>query len=198
VAALTLAELKRLDAGYRWTADGGRTHPFRGKGITVPTLREVLDAFPRVRLNIDIKQAQPSIVKPLCRMLDESGAGGRVTVASFSAQTLAEFRRECPAVATSASMDEVFALSADLQAGRGIAAGKVSFRAVQVPESLGGARGWLTAELVAAVHRGGVEVHVWTVNDEAGMRRMLDAGVDGIMTDYPDKLIALLRQTPVR
>jgi glycerophosphoryl diester phosphodiesterase len=198
VGALTLAELKRLDAGYRWTADGGRTHPFRGKGITVPTLREVLDKFPRVRLNIDIKQAQPSIVKPLCRMIEDSGAAARVTVASFNSQTLAEFRRECPAVATSAGVDEVFALSADLQAGRGINAGKVSFRAVQVPESLGGARGWLTAQLVAAVQRGGVEVHVWTVNDEAGMRRMIAAGVDGIMTDYPDKLLALLRQPATR
>ncbi|HEV2881111.1 MAG TPA: glycerophosphodiester phosphodiesterase [Pyrinomonadaceae bacterium] len=196
-SALTLAELKRLDAGYRWTTDGGRTHPFRGKGITVPTLREVLAEFPRVRLNIDIKQAQPSLVKPFCRMLGESGAQDRVTVASFSSQTLAEFRRECPAVATSASTDEVFALLADLQAGRGLATDKVGFRVVQVPETLGG-RGWLTAELVAAAHRTGLEVHVWTVNDEAGMRRMLDAGVDGIMTDYPDKLIALLRQTAAR
>jgi glycerophosphoryl diester phosphodiesterase len=198
VNSLTLAELKRLDAGYRWTTDGGRTHPFRGRGITVPTLREVLDEFPRTRLNIDIKQAQPSLVKPFCRMLDESGAQGRVTVASFSSQTLAEFRRECPTVATSAGMDEVFALSADLQAGRGIAADKVRFRAVQVPETLPGGRGWLTPELVAAVHRAGIEVHVWTVNEEAGMRRMLDVGVDGIMTDYPDKLIALLRQTAAR
>jgi glycerophosphoryl diester phosphodiesterase len=195
VSSLALADLKRLDAGYRWTNDGGRTYPYRGKGITVPTLREVLDAFPRTRLNIDIKQAQPSVVKPFCRMLSESGATGRVTVASFSSGTLAEFRGECPEVATSASMDEVFALSSDLQAGRGIAAGKARFRAVQVPESIGG-RGWLTQELVAAAHRGGVEVHVWTVNDEAGMRRMIALGIDGIMTDYPDKLIALLGKTP--
>ncbi|HEX9918693.1 MAG TPA: glycerophosphodiester phosphodiesterase family protein, partial [Pyrinomonadaceae bacterium] len=150
------------------------------------------------RLNIDIKQAQPSLVKTFCRMLGESDAGGRVMVASFSSQTLAEFRRECPAVGTSAGTDEVFALAADLQAGRGLSAdNKVRFRAAQVPETLGG-RGWLTTELVAAAHRAGVEVHVWTVNDEAGMRRMLALGVDGIMTDYPDKLISLLKQTAAR
>jgi glycerophosphoryl diester phosphodiesterase len=120
-----------------------------------------------------------------------------VTVASFSSQTLKEFRRECPEVGTSAGTDEVFALSSVLQAGRGGAAGATPFRFVQVPETVGG-RGWLTAELVAAAHRRGLEIHVWTVNDEAGMRRMLAAGVDGIMTDYPDKLIALLRQTPPR
>jgi glycerophosphoryl diester phosphodiesterase len=191
VSALTLAELKRLDAGYRWTNDGGRTYPFRGAGVTVPTLGEVLAEFPRARLNIDIKQAQPSPVKSFCRALTESGATARVTVASFSSQTLAEFRRECPTVATSASTEEVFALSADWQAGRSIAGSAA--RVVQVPETVG-ARAWLTAELVAAAHGGGLEVHVWTVNDEAGMRRMLALGVDGIITDYPDKLIALLKQ----
>ena len=196
VSALTLAELKKLDAGYRWTKDGGRTFPFRGKGITVPTLREVLDEFPRVRLNIDIKQSQPSLVKSFCRMLRERGTTGRATVASFSAQTIEEFRRECPEVATSASPGEVIALSAELESGQGIAVDKARpARIAQVPEYLGG-RQWLTAEVVAAAHRSGVEIHVWTVNDEAGMRRMLVAGVDGIMTDYPDKLIALLRQTP--
>jgi glycerophosphoryl diester phosphodiesterase len=153
-------------------------------------LREVLDAFPRTRLNIDIKQAQPSLVKSFCRTLGESGAKSRVLVASFSSQTLLEFRRECPEVGTSASPEEALALSADLQAGRDLAAG--SARIVQVPETVGG-RAWLTAELVAAAHRAGVEMHVWTVNDEAGMRRMLALGVDGIVTDYPDKLIALLK-----
>jgi glycerophosphoryl diester phosphodiesterase len=196
VKALTLAELKKLDAGYRWTADGGRTFPFRGKGITVPTLREVLAEFPSAHLNIDIKQAQPSLVKSVCRTLRESGAAAsvqsRMTVASFSSSTLEEFRRECPEVRTSASMDEVLALASDLQAGRGIAAGKTGARLVQVPERAFG-QGWLTAELVAAAHRGGLEVHVWTINDEAAMRRMLALGVDGIMTDYPDKLIALLK-----
>jgi glycerophosphoryl diester phosphodiesterase len=199
---MTLAELKRLDAGYRWTPDGGRTFPFRGRGITVPTLDEVLEEFPRVRLNIDIKQAQPSLVKSFCRTLGERGAAdsvkSRVTVASFSSETLAEFRRECPTVATSASPEEVFALSAELQSGRGIAAGRAGApRVVQVPETFGG-RAWLTAELVAAAHRGGLEIHVWTVNEEAGMRRMIALGVDGIMTDYPDKLIALLKQTATR
>ncbi|HEX8632622.1 MAG TPA: glycerophosphodiester phosphodiesterase [Pyrinomonadaceae bacterium] len=192
VSALTLAELKRLDAGYRWTNDGGRTHPFRGKGITVPTLREVLDAFPQARLNIDIKGAQPSLVKSFCRMLGETRATARVTVASFNSETLAEFRRECPDVSTAAGTEEVFALSSELQAGRGLAGGRARFRVVQVPETIGG-RVWLTAELVAAAQRAGLEVHVWTVNDEASMRRLLALGVDGIITDYPDKLLALLR-----
>jgi glycerophosphoryl diester phosphodiesterase len=193
VGALTLAELKKLDAGYRWTNDGGRTYPFRGKGLTVPTLGEVLEAFPRARLNIDIKGTPPpALVKNFCRALRESSATNRVTVASFSSQVLGEFRRECPEVATSASMEEVLALASDLQAGRDIAGDKTRPRILQVPDNAIG-RGWMEA-----AHRAGLEVHVWTVNDEAAMRRMLALGVDGIMTDYPDKLIALLKQAAAR
>jgi glycerophosphoryl diester phosphodiesterase len=196
VGDLTLAELKRLDAGYRWTKDGGRTFPFRDKGITVPTLLEVLERFPLMRLNIDIKQAEPSIVEPFCRTLSERGATGRVTVASFSSRTLAEFRRACPEVATSAGAEEVAALSAELRAGRGLlTAGRAPFRVVQVPEWVGGQSG-LTSEAVAALKRAGLEIDVWTINEEASMRRMIALGVDGIMTDYPDRLVTLLRQTP--
>ena len=196
VNALTLAELKKLDAGYRWTNDGGYTFPFRGKAITVPTLREVLDGFPQARLNIDIKGSpEPSLVKNFCRSLRESRTTANVNVASFNWQTLAEFRRECPEVTTSASFDEVLALLSDAQAGgrQGAAADKASLRAVQVPESAGG-RQLLTAELIEAAHRRGLEVHVWTINDEAGMRRLIKLGVDGIITDRPDKLIELLKQ----
>src|SRR5512136_1719024 len=54
----TLAELKRLDAGYTWTQDGGQTFPYRGRGITIPTLKEVFQAFPDMNLNIDIKPVE--------------------------------------------------------------------------------------------------------------------------------------------
>ncbi|MDQ1610767.1 MAG: glycerophosphoryl diester phosphodiesterase [Pyrinomonadaceae bacterium] len=198
VNSLTLAELKQLDAGYRWTEDGGRTFPFRGKGVTIPTLGEVLEAFPRARLNIDLKQAQPSLVKTFCRALRESRATERVTVASFASETITEFRRECPEVSTSASLDEVVALSTELQAGHGVtAADKAQVRLVQVPEKAFG-RQLVTAELVAAAHRAGLQVHVWTINEEDAMRRVIALGVDGIMTDYPDKLIALLKRTAAR
>jgi len=199
VGALTLAELKKLDAGYRWTNDGGRTFPFRGRSITIPTLREVLDAFPGARLNIDIKGSPPpALVKNFCRSLRESRATASVNVASFNWQTLAEFRQECPEVSTSAGFDEVLALLSDAPAGgqqqqQGTAADKAHRpRVVQVPESAGG-RELLTAKLIEAAHRRGLEVHVWTVNDEAAMRRMIKLGVDGIITDRPDKLIELLK-----
>ena len=69
VNSFTLAELKELDAGYKWTTDGGRTFPFRGKGITVPTLEEVFTGLPNIPINIDIKQIAPSLAAPLQFMI---------------------------------------------------------------------------------------------------------------------------------
>jgi glycerophosphoryl diester phosphodiesterase len=190
VGSMTLAELKRLDAGFRWTADGGRTFPFRGQGVTVPTLREVFAALPSVRFNIEPKQADPPIVAPLCRLIREYGMTGKVMVAAFRGSTLEQFRRECPEVATSASTSEVGAFLAVQRSGL---ANSYSppMQAVQVPERAGGVR-VLTRDFVAAAHGRNLRVHAWTVNDEADMRRLLDMGLDGVMTDYPDRLLKVL------
>jgi glycerophosphoryl diester phosphodiesterase len=192
VNSLTLAQLKALDAGYRWTNDGGASFPFRGRGLSVPTLQEVFDAFPQMRFNIDIKQEQPSLVKPFCRMIREHGMESKVMGASFKPEALDEFRRECREVATSASPADVRALLALKDGGAGGAQVSVA-QAVQVPEYAGG-RQVLTRALVEEAHERHLEVHAWTINDEAAMRRMLDLGVDGIITDYPDRLIDLLRR----
>ena len=66
VNQMTLVQLKKLDAGYGFTPDGGKTYPYRGRGITIPTLQEVFDALPDKTFNIEPKQAEPSITKPLC------------------------------------------------------------------------------------------------------------------------------------
>lgn len=190
VNSLTLARLKALDAGYHWTNDGGASFPFRGLGLTVPTLEEVFEAFPRMRFNIDIKQEQPSLVKPFCRMIREHKMESKVMVASFKPEALDEFRRECREVSTSASPADVRALLA-LKNGERRGEQVTVAQAVQIPEYAAG-RQVLTRELVEAAHERHLEVHAWTINDEAGMRRMLDLGVDGIITDYPDRLIALL------
>jgi glycerophosphoryl diester phosphodiesterase len=190
VPALTLAELKRLDAGYRWTADGGRSFPFRGQGVTVPTLREVFAALPSMRFNIEPKQSDPPIVAPLCRLIREYGMTGKVMVAAFKGTTLEQFRRECPEVATSASATEVGVFLAMQRAGL---ANSYSppMQAVQVPEWAGVVR-VLDKDFVVAAHARNLRVHAWTVNDEGAMRRFLDMGVDGVMTDYPDRLLKVL------
>lgn len=195
VNKLSFDELKKLDAAFHFSPDGGRTYPLRGRGITVPTLQEVFKALPGMRFNIEPKQAQPSLVKPLCRTIRESNLQKQVMVGSFSAQVLAEFREECPEVATSASPTEVGALLTTSATGASQQQRPLAAKAVQVPQSIGG-RPVLTRELIEAAHALNLQVHAWTINDEESMKRLMELGVDGIMTDYPDRLIALLRVKP--
>lgn len=194
VGALTLAELKRLDAGFRWTRDGGRSFPFRGQGVTVPTLGEVFAALPAMRFNIEPKQADPALAAALCRLIREHGMTGRVLVGAFSGSTLEQFRRECPEVATSAAASEVSAFLAMQRSGLGHAYSP-AMQALQVPEWAGGLR-VLTRDFVEAAHARNLRVHAWTVNAEDDMRRLTEMGVDGIMTDYPDRLLKVLGRTP--
>lgn len=190
VGDMTLGELKKLDAAFRFSPDGGRTYPLRGRGIRVPTLEEVFKALPEMRFNIEPKQDAPSIVEPLCALIRKEGMTDKIIVGSFSNSVLAEFRRACPEVATSASPTEVSKFLAMQKAGLD-GAYSPSMQAMQVPEYAGGLH-VLTAGFVEAAHRRNLEVHAWTVNDEEAMRRLLALGVDGIMTDYPDRLMALV------
>jgi glycerophosphoryl diester phosphodiesterase len=190
IQSLTLEEIKALDAGYRWSADEGQTFPFRGQGITVPTLEEVFAAFPDVALNIEIKQAEPSLVEPFCQLIREYGMSNRVLVASFHQESIKAFRQACPEVATSTGEGEVIALFALskllLEATYGPEA-----QAVQVPEYRSGLH-VLTPRFVDAAHGRGLEVHAWTINETPDMQRLVELGVDGIITDYPDRLMEVL------
>lgn len=196
VGSLTLAELKRLDAAYRWSPDGGRSFPFKGSGVTIPTLREVFEALPHMRFNIEPKQAAPSLAASLCRLIREHGMADKVLVASFSGAVLSEFRRECPEVATSAATGEVASFLTLHEAGLA-ASYSPAMQALQVPEHAGGLR-VLTRDFVEAAHGRNLRVHAWTVNDEGDMRRLVETGVDGIITDYPDRLLKILGRAAPR
>ena len=190
IHSLTLEELKELDAGYDWSPDDGQTFPHRGQGITVPTLEEVFAAFPNVPLNIEIKQEEPSLVAPFCQLIREHDMVERVLVASFHEETIDEFRTTCPDVATSTSTSEtvvLFVLSRlFLEATYGAPA-----EAAQVPEYRSGLH-VLAPRFIDAAHNRGLEVHAWTINEGDDMQRMVSLGVDGIITDYPDRLLELL------
>jgi glycerophosphoryl diester phosphodiesterase len=190
IHAFTLAELKRLDAGYRWTPDGGETFPYRRQGITIPTLEEVLEAFPGMRVNIDIKQATPSIVTPFCRMLQDYDRLEHTLVGSFHQDQLNLFRQACPEVATAAGVNEVrlfFALNRSFLDG----AFQPKAQAFQIPEYESGLH-VVTKRFIQGAHRHNVQVHVWTVDEVEEMQRLIEWGVDGIITDYPNRLMKLL------
>jgi glycerophosphoryl diester phosphodiesterase len=188
---MTLAEVKALDAGYYWTDDEGQTYPFRGQGITVATLEELFQAFPDMPMNIEIKLVENlPIVEPFCQLIRQHGKQDQILVASFHEDAMAEFRAACPEVATSASQNEVINFFARHFVGL---AGSYSppAQAVQVPEYRSGIH-ILTPRFVEDAHSRGMDVHVWTVNEAEDMQRMIDFGVDGIITDRPDILLELL------
>ena len=189
---LTLVEIKSLDAGYPWTGDSGQSHPFRGLGITIPTLDEVLDAFPSMRLNIDIKPEEPEIVPVFVQVLRDYERLDSVLVASFHDAQLERFRRLCPQTATAAGVSETRSLYILNRLGLGEIY-QPGAEAFQPPEISNGRR-VVTERFVRGAHAHNMEVHVWTVNELEDMQRLLDWGVDGLITDYPDRLLSLLRR----
>jgi glycerophosphoryl diester phosphodiesterase len=192
----TLAKLRELNAGYRWSADGGNSFPYRDLALTVPTLKEVFAAFPQMRMNIEIKQSQPSMIAPFCKMLREHKMTDKVLVASFWDGVLKEFRRQCPEVATSASTKELLTFIARNNSLTG-GSYKPEADAIQVKEKVVNYP-VVTKKFVDRVHArfNKLPVHAWTVNDLNGMNSMIASGVDGIITDYPGPLLALLGRTP--
>ena len=190
VEDFTLAEIKKLDAGYRWSPENSSSYPLRGRGISIPTLAEVFKAFPKTRMNIEIKSSQVNTIQDLCRTIRVNGMSEKVLVACFDAGRLGEFRSVCPEVATSTGASEAV-IFYWLQWAKMESAYSPSAQALQVPEAYG-SRMITTRRFVEAARARNMRVHVWTVNDMDSMKRLIDLGVDGIMTDYPEHLFKVL------
>jgi glycerophosphoryl diester phosphodiesterase len=191
VREMTLAELKRLDAGYRFTRDEGGTFPHRGEGIRIPTLEEVYDEFTEVPINVEIKGERPGIEKAVWRVIEEAGAEDRTLVVSESTPTIRRFREASGGrVATASSSAELISFYLFSRLGLSRSA-RPRYQALQGPETYHGLR-IVTPGFIRAAHGQGLRVDVWTIDTEADMRRLLGYGVDGIMTDRPDVLAKLL------
>jgi glycerophosphoryl diester phosphodiesterase len=191
VAGLTLDELREPDAGYNFSPEGGNTHPYRGLGLRIPTLAEVLREFPGVVLNIDMKADRPGIEAAVQKVLREADAEGRALVVSSRRGAVRRFRRMSGGrISTGASRWEigVFLLFSNLRLERLLIP---AYDALQVPLTYRGLP-LVTRRFVDAAHGRNVRVDAWTINEEGEMRRLLDLGVDVIMTDRPETLAELL------
>lgn len=188
VAELRLAELRRLDAGYRFTPDGGRTFPLRGKGIGIATLEETLRAFPDARVNVEIKDARAQ--RSVRETVHDLRAARRVLIAAGRRADRSLFRDHPGPTSASAEEMKSFYLLHLARAGR---FWRPRTDAFQMPERYAG-RQVLTPRFLRELHARNLAVHVWTVNDEADMRRLLALGVDGIVTDRPDVLARVLHE----
>lgn len=158
----------------------------------VPTLAEVLATWPDLRVNLDLKS--PGAVAPTVAVIEAARAWDRVCIASFSdrRRTGALARLTAP-VATSAGTGTVgrFLAAVAARSSAGVARALRAVHCLQVPERAGAVR-VVTTRTLAAAHAHGVQVHVWTVNDQGDMERLLDLGVDGLVTDRADLLREVL------
>jgi glycerophosphoryl diester phosphodiesterase len=204
IAEMTLAEVQALDNAY-WFIPGADVtpdrpaadYPYRGRAATDPdfrvaTLREVLEQCAGVVLNLDIKQTAPAVAPyeaALADLLAEFGRTDDVIVASFLDPATDAFRAVAPDVAVSAGTMATAEFWRAVQAG--VAPVVPPVAAFQVPERYGELV-VVDERFVEAAHRAGIAVHVWTVNDRDDMARLIDLGVDGIISDLPTTLVGVL------
>lgn len=183
---LTFTELRALDAGYDFSPDGGATFPFRGQGIRVPTLAEVLEAHPNAWWSIEIKQSSPSIVDSVLDVIDAANAVERVVLVAFVDQVVLDIRAKRPDVLTGMPLGEMttfLTLSTETEGDY-----EPPTRIVQPPSN------GVSAELVLRANRFDLRLHAWTVNDQSEMEELLALGTHGIMTDDPALLGQVLEK----
>ncbi len=175
------SQVRRFDAGYNHGPD--QDFPFRGQGIRVPSLEEVAGAFPDLNMVLELKADHTE--EPLWRLIRRMRLADRVIVASFADARVARMEElSGGSLATSAGEKEVARLVRAAWLGRRAATRHV---ALQIPVR-SGLVPLVTRRTVRAYHRMGTAVHIWTVDRPEQMEALLDRGVDGIMTDRPDRL----------
>jgi glycerophosphoryl diester phosphodiesterase len=172
--------LSRADAAYHFGAD--RSFPFRGRGIGVPTLADVLARFRDVPVIIEVKENTFEMARAVLDVVRAAGAVDRVCFGSFGRRVLRAIRRAEPGVATSASREEV-----RLALYRTWCRWPVStppYSGYQVPEKAGSTR-VVSPRFVEDAHRAQLGVQVWTVDTADDARRLIGWGVDALITDNP-------------
>ncbi len=206
IANFTLDEIRDMDNAYWWIAGDAVTpgraaeeYLLRGRAPAdrrygVATLEEVARAFPGVALNLDIKRTAPE-VEPyeelLANELRRLERTSSVIVASFSDDAIQAFRKLAPEVLTSAATAETASFYFALQ--EGASAPELNVCAFQVPATFGDIT-VVDEKFITAAHAMGAAVHVWTINEVDEMTRLLDLGVDGLISDTPSTLVSLLAE----
>ncbi len=194
VDEMTWEALRKLDAGYRWTADDGASFPFRGMGLRVPLLDEVLNSLPDTPMIIELKDVSDAARVRFSEAIAQSPFPERKVIASFQAESVKYIRDNNPGIATSSTAGEVlrFWVLNSLRLGFAFVPGGET---MQVPPRFQDLT-LVSTRFVSGAHRHNMDVYVWTINEEAEMKRHVDHGVDGIITDYPDLLLQVLGRGP--
>ena len=193
VRTRTAEELAALDAGYRFEGPDG-DFPFRGRGLHIPLFEEVLERFPDVALNVEIKQLDPPIEEQVVQVLNRFDARDRVLLAAGDHRIMERIRSAAPEVLSGMSAVEVADFLVRSATGD-LSDYRPAGFAMQVPVQHGAVE-IVSDTFVTAAHEVGLEVHVWTINDPGEMKRLLALGVDGLMSDDPELLWRTVRGVP--
>jgi glycerophosphoryl diester phosphodiesterase len=182
VSALTAGELAGLDAGYHFEG-------FRGAAGGVPTLGQVLRRYPAASLIVELKLNDPLLAHRAIDEIRAAGAVDRVSLGSFGTRVLRAARAYEPAIRTGSSREETRLALYRSRIRWPVA--RPAYQEFQVPEVSGSTR-VVSPRFVRDAHAAGVVVRVWTVNDADDMRRLLDWGVDSLISDRPDTAVEVV------
>lgn len=197
----SLEELRGLDAGHAFTpggvpdegSDASGEHVYRDSGVRVPEFSEVLEEFPELRLNVEIKADSPGMERAVLEEIQRAGAEDRVLVASHEGSVIRRFREVSEGeIETAASVREVVRFYA-LSALRLEGLWRPPYDALQIPVQRRGLT-LASPRMIEAAHSRGVRVDVWTIDDPTEMRRLLDLGADAIITNRPAALREVLQR----
>jgi glycerophosphoryl diester phosphodiesterase len=178
IETLTAQQIQQADAGARFTTDGRQSYPYRGRGIRVPRLAEVLAEFRKTPLLIEIKT--PAVQDEVARLIMETGMEERCVLASDRAAALIAFKEPLQVGASVGSTARLYFGSLV-----GLAPRKVHYKLFAIPDRYYGLP-LPTRRFVRAARRLGCPVHVWTLDDGAFARRLWARGVSGIVSNFPE------------
>ncbi len=175
----TLAELQKLDAGSHFT-DAGGGFPFRGKGVTIPTIEDVLTKFPGVLTSLEFKDNSGPAPQVLCDLLRKTGRTSSVYISSDTDPPIEEFKRICPEVTTTVTDAMVPIMLAAQRSGTPwcspVPIGQPPYSADRRP----------TRESLKWSHDHGLANFTWTIDDPATLRYLASIGMDAVYTRFPD------------
>jgi glycerophosphoryl diester phosphodiesterase len=189
VGDMPVAELRELDAGYRFTLDGN-SYPYRGRNVRIPTLEAVLLAYPSARFSVDIRDSGEDIARNLLDVLDAASARHRVIVTSEDGPTIQYFRTLAPEIPTALSREEVKRFVVMARLGVGVFY-RPPARYLRIPQRLGVLQ-LASPALIRLAHRVGMQVHVGIADNKQAMKQLIQADADGIITSWPNHLADIL------
>ena len=186
VRSFNYADLKKLDAGFRFSPDKGKSFPFRGKGVYMPLFEEVLEAFPDTPINVEIKDPDARLAAKMAGILHSYGRidDGTVLVAAETGSIMRTYRKYAPTGVTGHCRGESYKFVASVWLGLDSMFSNPCGWALQIPATRLGVQ-IPSKTVIERAHKLGVEVHVWTINDPRQMKSLIELGVDGIFTDHP-------------